>query len=308
MILRALPFSTLLRAARWQLNVPLLTGTLMVAALLAAALAAPLLAPRDPYESVTLFNGNQLLRAPYQPGTAGMLLGSDRERRDVLSRLLYGTRYTLLFVAVGTGARLLIGTTLGCVAAWYGRMARVVDVLAGAWSAIPSLFLAIIILGVVGRQVTLGQSLLVFVVVLSITGWAEIAVRTRLAVQALQHAPFVEAAYALGRGRLAVLWRHVLPNLRGLMLVEASSTLAAVLLLVAELGFLGFVVGGGQIDRGIGETPFVVSLQAEWGAMLADAVRSRREGPAYFLTMVGAFTFAILSFNLVAEGLRRRVR
>ncbi|HEX6287743.1 MAG TPA: ABC transporter permease [Herpetosiphonaceae bacterium] len=293
------------RAVMLRLNAPLLIGGLLVALLVGGALLAPLLAPHDPLEPILRMVGGQIAPAPYPPGTPGMPLGSDRLGRDMLSRLIYGSRYTLLICAVAALARLVIGAVLGMLAAWYSRTSRAIDVLIGASSAIPSLFFAMVPIAVVNRSRDIDTSLAIFMVALSLTGWAETAVRCRTAVHGLRAAPFIDSAYAIGLRRGAILYRHVLPNLRDVLLIEGAYALAATLLLLAELAFLNIVLGGGEPaligDRMLASDP----IFAEWGSMLARGLRQR----AYlwlFLEPLVAFTLAILGFNLLAEGLRRR--
>jgi peptide/nickel transport system permease protein len=141
--------------------------------------------------------------------------------------------------------------------------------------------------------------------VLSLTGWAETAVRCRTAVEGLRSMPFIEAAHVIGLRRAAVLWRHVLPNLRDLLLVEDAYAAASALLLVAELGFLGVYVGDAEREQ-IGNRLVVDPIYAEWGSMLARGLRDRGYGAWLFMEPLFAFVIAILAFNLLAEGLRRR--
>jgi peptide/nickel transport system permease protein len=286
-------------------NAPLLIGGLLLAALVCCAVAAPLLAPHDPLEVVIRLNGRDLARAPYPPGTPGMPLGSDSLRRDLLSRLLYGSRYTLLFCGVAALLRAAIGVLLGMLGGWYRRANRVVDVLISAWSAVPSLFFALVPIAIVNTWGSLTASTIAFVATLSLTGWAETAVRCRVAVRALRGMPFIEAAYVIGLSRAAVLWRHVLPNLRDLVIVEATYAMAAALLLLAELGFLGIFIGDAQREV-IGNQITADPIYAEWGSMLAKGLRERGNGPWLFFAPVAAFVLSILAFNLLAEGLRRR--
>jgi ABC-type dipeptide/oligopeptide/nickel transport system permease subunit len=285
-------------------NAPLVIGGVLLATLVGCALAAPLLAPHPPNMTVFRFHDSQIVPAPYRPGTPGLPLGSDMLWRDMFSRLLYGGRTTLLLCGVAALLRVAFGAGLGLLAGWYGRAARIVNLLVGVWSAIPSLFFGLALITLGNRPGVLSASLARFLLVVSLTGWTEAAVRTRIAVQGLRPMPFVEAAYVIGRGRLAVLWRHVLPNLRDVLLVEVAYAAGAALLLVAELGFLGIFVGGTESAVVLGqlvEDPWA----PEWGAMLAVGVR-QRSAPWLFLEPMIAFTLAILSFNLLADGLRRQ--
>jgi peptide/nickel transport system permease protein len=250
--------------------------------------------------------GDGLAPAPYPPGTPGLSLGSDTLRRDMLSRLIYGSRYTLLFSGVAALLRVGLGGLLGVLAGWNQRLDRVFDVLAGVWSAVPSLLFALIPIALVNRRVGVAASALTFVLVMSLTGWAEIAVRCRVAVRGLLTQPFVEAAYAVGLRPGRVLRRHILPNLHDLLLIEAAYAIGAVLLLVAELGFLGVYVGYAEPET-LGSRVIVSDpIYAEWGSMLARGLRQRGSGLWLMLEPLAVFALAILAFNLLAEGLRRR--
>ncbi len=143
-----------------------------------------------------------------------------------------------------------------------------------------------------------------FTIVLSLTGWAETTSRTRFTVQGLHTAPFVEAAYVIGLRRWAVLWRHILPNLRDVLLIEMVAALSSALLIVAELGFFSLFIGGGTEDFYGSKYPD--PIYAEWGSMLAKGLRQRNLGIWLLLEPLLAFTITILAFNLLAEGLRRR--
>ncbi|HEX5691424.1 MAG TPA: hypothetical protein VFX76_15525, partial [Roseiflexaceae bacterium] len=127
-----------------RLNTPLLLGGLLIAGLLLCALFAPLIAPQDPQASIMRFAGSDPAPAPYPPGTPGMVLGSDTLRRDVLSRLIYGSRYTLLVATGATLLRVVLGGLLGMLAGWHARLGRLADVLVGVWSSVPSLLFALI--------------------------------------------------------------------------------------------------------------------------------------------------------------------
>jgi peptide/nickel transport system permease protein len=287
-----------------RINPPLIAGLLLAGALVFCALAAPLIAPYDPMQTIFRYNGDQIISAPYPPGTPGMALGSDTLWRDMLSRLIYGSRYTLFFCGVATLARVVIGATAGLLMGWYRAADRALGVLVGVWSAVPSLFLAIMPIVLANRFADgLATVTAIAVAAIGLTGWAEIAVRCRVAVQGLRGEPFIEAAYALGLGRGRVLWRHILPNLRDLIIVEAAYAMGAVLLLMAELDFLGVVLGGAFRE---GRETIGQARYAEWGNMLATGVRERGQGIWLLMEPLLAFSLAILAFNLLAEGLRRR--
>jgi peptide/nickel transport system permease protein len=305
-----------LRRLAFRINMPLLIGGLLVVLLIGGAVAAPLLVQHDPSKVLAIDPANPGLRTPFPPGTPGFLFGSDPSGRDMLSRLLYGARYTLLIGASATLGRVTLGGLIGMLAGWYAGARRPLNALINAWSAIPPVFLAFFAIPLLAipifgisragpqniTQVT--NDAIVFTIVLSITGWTETAVRCRTMVQGLQSAPFIEAAYAVGLGRWAVLWRHVLPNLRDVLLAEGANAMSGALLLIAELGFFSFFIGGGVED--ITGSKYLDPIYAEWGSMLAKGLRQRSLGIWLLLEPLLAFTLAILAFNLLGEGLRKR--
>ncbi|MBA3948248.1 MAG: ABC transporter permease [Herpetosiphonaceae bacterium] len=285
-------------------NVPLVIGTTLVGLLVLCAVAAPLLAPHPPNQLVYRLKDGLIMASPYPPGTPGLWLGTDMIYHDMVSRLLYASRYTLLFCGVAAMVRICIGAALGLLGGWYPRVGRIVDVLLSVWSAVPSLVIALFLIIPLNRLANLTISTIAYVLVLSITGWTQVAIGSKGAVRQLRHAQFIEAAYTLGLKPATVLRRHILPNVRDLLLVEAAYTMGAALLLVAELAFLGFFVGGttGAVVRGRLEAE---PVYAEWGSMLAIGLRER--GKLWLLLEpLIVFTLAILAFNLLAEGLRRR--
>jgi peptide/nickel transport system permease protein len=209
-------------------------GALLLTIILVAALA-PLLAPHSPYE--------QTLLARLSPpvwiagGSWDRVLGADDLGRDVLSRLLYGSRVSLV---VGLSAAIigsLLGTLLGLVAGYTGGiLGDVIMLLADAQLALPFLVLAIGLIAVVG------PSLGVLIVLAGVSGWTAYARVTRGLVLGLLEQEFVLAARALGASTPRLLLRHVGPNLISTVAVLATLQLASVILLESTLSFLGLGV------------------------------------------------------------------
>jgi peptide/nickel transport system permease protein len=248
---------------------------LLLVVVLAAA-AAPLLAPYDPAHQ-------QLLEAFSRP-TAEHLLGTDHLGRDLLSRLLYGARATLLSAAAVLGLTLLIGVAVGLIAGFYAGwvdalLMRTTDLLL----AFPTLLLAVAVVG------TLGQSLLHLVLALVAVGWAGFARTIRGLVLVCREQDYVLAARALGASRWHILRRAILPNVIGPVIVLASLELGNIILTIAGLNFLGLGV----------QPP-----TAEWGAMLRAAQPHLQTDPQLMIFPSVAIVLVVLSANVVAEGLR----
>jgi peptide/nickel transport system permease protein len=291
------------RAITWQL----VFGALIVGGWIVLGVAAPLITAVDPLRSTTLIiDGPRSVLAPYDPGTYGYPLGSDRGGRDLWAGILYGARATLTIAFVVLAARLLVGTTLGALAGWFAgsSLDRGVSALIDAFGAFPTVLFAM--LWIFAFDIRSGIS--AFAIALAITGWWGFGRATRSAVVALRGRPFLEAARSLGLSEFAVFARHVLPNLLPMLAVAAALEASAILLVLGELGFLGIVVGGGQnvtsdvTARG-GGSEFIFAT-TEWGAILAQGRFEIFNAAWIALVPAAAFASAVLGFNLMGHGLR----
>ena len=229
-------------------NWPLRIGTVLALLLLAVAIFGPSLAPYDPlevYKRLRINNhsyGGPPLRALPPFETARFPLGVDYISRDVLSRLLWTVRPTLILCAVVVAARLLIGLVVGTLAGWFGRRAIwLIDSISVLSGAIPLLLVAIGIL-IEWQRYDLPPSLLVFTAALTVTGWLNTASIVQSCIQTTLHAPYIESARAIGQSKFGVFWRHVLPQVWPVLPMVIAAELSAVTLLVAELGYLGFFI------------------------------------------------------------------
>jgi peptide/nickel transport system permease protein len=259
-----------------------LVGTLVIVAGVVLAALAPALAPADPIR-------NDLLARLAPPmwmegGSARHPLGTDTLGRDVVSRLLYGARVSLL---VGFAAVLVagvVGVALGLVAGYYGgRLDDLLMRLGDVQLAFPVLVLAIAVLSV------LGASLGNVIVVLGLTGWVTYARIARAETLSLRHREFVEGARALGARDAAILWRHILPNVLPPITVVATFSVARTIIAEASLSFLG-----------LGIPPPAPS----WGAMLDEGRNYLTTGWWLALFPGVAILALVLGINLVGDWLR----
>jgi peptide/nickel transport system permease protein len=226
-----------------------LAGAAFVLALVVLAVAAPWIAPQDP----TRQSLRARLKAPTleAPDGKAHLLGTDHLGRDVLSRMVWGSRVSLLvgFAAVGVGG--LVGAALGIVAGYRGGWAdTVIMTIADAQLAFPFILLAIGIIAV------LGPSFPTLIVVIGLSGWMSYARVLRSQVLVLRTREFVDAIHALGGSMPRVITRHIVPNILSSMVVIATLELARSIVLEATLSFLGLGVQpptpswGGMIQEG----------------------------------------------------------
>lgn len=259
-----------------------LIGVALIAALVFMALAAPLLAPHDPTA--------QDLRARLKPpvwfanGGWNHVLGTDHLGRDVLSRVIYGARVSLL---VGTAVVLLAGTfgvVMGLVAGYRGGRT---DSFVMRWIdtqvAFPGLLLALIILAVIGPSMT------TVIIVLALNGWMVYGRMTRSAVLSVRQTAYVEAAEIIGCSSRRVIFRHILPNLTSPLLTLAILEFARIVLAEAALSFLG-----------LGIQPPATS----WGLDVATG-KDYIFRAWWLVTMPGiAISITVLAVNLVASWMR----
>lgn len=222
--------------------VELVAGT-VVALVLVVSLLGPWLAPEDPYRV-------DVTSALQAPSWGAHLLGTDAEGRDVLSRLLVGARETVLSTLVVIAVAALVGTAVGIAAAagprWVDEvLMRVCDV----FLSVPSLVLAL------GVAAVLGPSLSSAVIALAVTWWPGYARLVRSVVRDTLQLEYVSAARVLGVPRARLVRRHLLPSIGDTLLVQTTVDVAAVVLVVSGLSFIGV---GAQVPS------------AEWGAMVAD--------------------------------------
>jgi peptide/nickel transport system permease protein len=254
-----------------------LAGLVIVAIAGGAAAAAPLISAWDPLKSVEVDRLSP-------PGTPGYLLGTDEQGRDILSRLIWGGRISLLVGIVPTVAAGLVALLLGLVAGYREGMLdhlimRVLDV----FFAFPLVLLAIAIVGVIGPGV--GNQMFALAVVL--VPYSTRVVRT--ATLSVKHLEFIEAVRALGAGNGRVLWRHLVPNVLPPLLVYTSTLVGLMIVASSGLSFLGLGVQP--------PTP-------DWGVMVGSG-RLVIYRAAHVATIPGVIIVVVaLGFNFIGDGLR----
>jgi ABC-type dipeptide/oligopeptide/nickel transport system permease subunit/outer membrane protein assembly factor BamB len=292
-------------------NWPLLAGATLVAALLLLALAGPALAPKDPLGRTLIAEiGGRVRGVPFPPFQSWEFpLGSDRFGRDLLSRLLWAVRPTLILVTIVAAVRLLLGVLIGMVAGWSGQgLGRALGLLIDAALAIPVLIVALAAITAVGIE----RGLIAFIFGMALTGWAETAQTVRAQTQLLATQPYIQAARALGATGPQIMvrhiWRHIAPLLAMLLAFEIS----AALLLAGALGFLGYFIGGGVWVILSGELiPNAERITGlpELGQLIGTAEMRVSSRPPWEMIFPGAvIVVAILGFTLLGEGLRRHAR
>lgn len=255
---------------------PGLAGLGIIILLVTLALFAPWIAPYSPEEINTPLRGAN--------PSSDYWLGNDDIGRDILSRLIYGSRIALIVGVGATAIAVTIGVTVGALAGYFGGkvdfiLSRLVDTL----MAFPLLALLLTLSSV------FGPSLRNVVVVIGLTVWASYARLVRAEVLSLRERDFVLAARASGAGDRRIIFRHIVPNALGPVIVIASLAVGGVIILESALSFLGLGVS---------------RPTASWGTMLSDGREYIRNYPHIAIAPGGAITITVLSFNLVGDGLR----
>lgn len=252
------------------------TGLAIVITLVAAAVFAPLLAPYDP-TAVDAMNS-------LAGSSASHPLGTDEIGRDILSRLLFGARWSLGIAGLATAVVMVVGTAVGLVAGYVGGVfdavvMRIVDALL----AFPSLVLYLAIIGTLGPGIRN-----VFLALISIS-WASYARVVRGLVLSVREREFVRASRSLGASDTRLMLRHILPNVISPIVVLASLQVGGTILALAALGFFGL---GAQPP-----TP-------EWGTMINQGRLFLQTEPGLMIYPGIAISLAVLGFNLIGDGLR----
>jgi peptide/nickel transport system permease protein len=257
-------------------------GAVLVLLFVLVAILAPLLAPYDPGDPVL---ANQIRPGIYPGPSAEHWFGVDRQGRDELSRIIFGSRQSLLVGVVATSIGLAGGMLLGLLAGAFGGwvdslIMRIVDVLL----SIPGLLLAITIAAVLGQSLT---SVMLAIAVVQIPIFARLL---RGSMLAQRESDYVLAARSLGVRRRRVVLGHVLPNSLSPVIVQATLSLATAIIDAAALSFLGLS----------GTDPSV----PEWGRMLAEAQQDLAAAPRLAFYPCIAIVLAALGFTLLGESLR----
>lgn len=263
----------------FRINKLALASAIIIAVFVLAALAAPLVAPHDPLA--------QDLAIRLQGPSFSHLLGTDEFGRDVFSRLVYGSRVSLMIGLIPTVISMGIGTVMGLIAGFAGgkidmAIMRVADILL----AFPSLLLAMLI------AYTIGPGLMTIFVALSFVSWAGTARMVRSEVLSLREKEYVEAAVSIGVKRGTILTRHILPNCIPTLIVLFTMNVPGNIMSESSLSFLG-----------VGAQPPSTS----WGLMVFKSKKYLATTPVATLAPGIAILILVLAFNFLGDAIRDAV-
>ncbi len=251
-------------------------GFLVVALLCFVAIFAPWISPHDPYRVAM----NEQFLSP----SSTNWLGTDNFGRDLLTRILYGARVSLVVGIVPSLISLAIGAVLGVVSGYYGgKTDFVIMRLADMMIAFPSLLLAIVVM------YTLGANLFNIFIALSLVGWAGVARVVRSQTLAVKEKEFIEAARANGTKKTAIIIRHIFPNVVPTLIVLFSLSIPEAIMWESSLSFLG-----------VGIQP----PEASWGLLVAKGKEYLFSAPLVAIMPGVAILVTVLAFNFIGDGLR----
>jgi ABC-type dipeptide/oligopeptide/nickel transport system permease subunit len=252
-------------------------GLILILLLTICALFAPWIAPHDP----TAIDPSALSLAPFE---SRYLLGTDDVGRDTLSRLIWGARLSLGVGVLVVTIAASIGISLGVLAGFFGgfidrTIMRLIDIL----MSLPSILLALVVMAILGPGL---ENAVLAVAIVAIPSFTRVA---RASVFEQKEMEYITAARSLGASKKRLVFKHILPNMMGPLIVQMSLGISDAILNVAALGFLG-----------LGAEP----PAAEWGTMLSDA-RAYIQSAPWMVTLPGIMILiSVLSFNLLGDGLR----
>ncbi|HEX6909926.1 MAG TPA: ABC transporter permease [Longimicrobium sp.] len=281
---------------RFRRNTPAMISLGFLGALVALVLLWPLLAP---------YGVNATTDAQFHPPGWRHWFGTDVHGRDLLTRVLYGARVSLLVGAVGAGVAFVIGVAWGAVSGYVGgrvdgAMMRFVDVL----YSLPSIIFVIVLLttvkagaaklltGVLGPEAAPVAQMLLLFGGLGAISWLTMARIVRGQVLSLRQRAFVEASRVLGAGEARILWRHILPNVWGIVIVYLTLTVPSVILYESFLSYLGLGI----------QPPM-----ASWGSLVADGAAQINPIQIYWWLVVfpaATLVVTLLALNFIGDGLR----
>ena len=264
---------------RYCRNRTALISTIILSAIVMIAILAPYIAPHDPARS-SLRN---ILKAP----NAVYWLGSDDLGRDVLSRLMYASRLSLVASVQAVAIALVIGLPLGLIAGYVGGWVdTVISRVNDALMSFPALILAVVIVGLIGPSLSNAMTAIGLVYaprIMRVVRGSTLSVREEV---------YVRAARALGCSDARIIALHVLPNVTGPLVVQATVLMGQALLAEAGLSFLGLGV----------QPP-----EASWGAMLGTAFPYMAQSPTPTIAAGLVISVTVLCFNLIGDGIRDSV-
>lgn len=257
-------------------NANFVIGFIMIMVVIVCAIFAPQIAP---YEMDQPHRQNRLAEPSQE-----FLLGTDDFGRDMLSRVIYGTRITLQVAAIGALIQLTLGVSVGLLSGYFGGWVdKVLMYIADITWCIPGMILALAVVTL------LGKGLINSIIAISLVNWAQYARTVRAKTMSLKSMAFIETGIAFGERPLSLMFRYILPNVVPTLIVMVSTSLPSTIVSTTTLSFLG-----------VGSQP----PSPDWGLALKNGVGFLNRAPWLSIFPGLALLFTAFGFNLLGEGLR----
>jgi peptide/nickel transport system permease protein len=257
-------------------------GFILVVFLVLAAIFGPMIIQHDPYTSV--LKARLTMPQWFSKGFGGHILGTDAQGIDILARLLYGSRVSLIISVSVVTLTAAIGTILGILAGFYGgKVDTIIMRVSEVQSAIPTMVFAIAVIAVLGNSITN------LVVVLVITRWIQYTRIVRGNVMSIRKSEFVSASKVLGGSDAHIMFTQILPNVLTSLIIVMSQGFGSIILMESSLSFLGLGVP---------------SPKPSWGGMIADGREYLSTAPWVVIAPGVALMIAVLAFNFLGDGIR----
>lgn len=294
---------------RFKNRLTLWLGTLFVLFLFIIAVIGPQMAPYDVTfkEKVQniVVNGKTKIINPPLPPSPEHWLGTDKWGYDILTLILYGAKYTLFVTVAIAALRILLGAIIGLYIGMAERKQNWWLALENAWSHIPLILpVYFFLLGVnINSPLSTAQLVALFSGIVALLGTPSVVSTIRQKTEQIKEMPYILAAVSLGAGRNRLIFRHILPQLKELIIIVFVTEIIAVMTLMGQLGLFSLFIGGTNMTT---DPVIYTSVTHEWAGLVGQA-RGHIYGSIWiFLGPLGAFVFAIASFNILAKGLRDR--
>lgn len=257
-------------------NKNFMIGLIMVFSVILIAILSDVIAPYAFDEA----DPGRILVAPCKEH----LFGTDNMGRDLLSRIIYGSRIALQVAFVGAGLQLVVGTVIGLLCGYFGgAVDKGLTFIADLTYAIPGMVMALAVVTV------LGSSLMNAIIAIAVVNWASYARIVRAKTMSIKNQAFIETGVAFGESSLSIMFRYILPNIVPVLIVTVSMQLPATIMSTTTLSFLG-----------VGSQP----PSPDWGLMVSDSINYIARGPWMCVFPGLALVYTVFGFNIMGEGLR----
>lgn len=284
-------------------------GLILLIIIILSSIFAPIVAPydRDYRAPIKIFEDGSRLYPPYTASTDHWL-GTDQIGRDLLTKLLYGARYTLTIIILTAIFRLLLALPIGLYTGWKdGRLSYIAEYFSKVWISFPLVILAMFLTGkAIYSDESVIYKIIFQMVVLIIIGIPSLSHTIQLQVNQIKKSPFIEGAKVLGGSDWHLLRKHVFPHLKPHLLVIWVMEIIQTLWILGQLAIVNIIVGGSEVVNDLGILERVPATE-EWTGILALSRYTVISKPSLILGPLFAYSLTIMAFVFISEGLKHKL-